>query len=177
MNNLPNIIILGKMRSGKSTIGNIIKNIYPEYYRLALNTKQKNLSNLFIDNKDKNRELIYRITENLATIDNYVWIKYIKNKIKNLDKPIILEGMLLLHEYEYIKDLFNWYIIKIDISKKLQKERLKNGKLINNKYENSKLKNIKYNLIIDMDFNNKSSDINSFKLHYTNILKNELNDF
>ena len=178
MNNLPNILIIGKMRSGKSTIANIIKDIYTIYTRIPLNYKQKDLCKLFVDNKDKNRNLIYKITKNLSNIDKYVWIKYIINKIKD-NYPVILEGILNLEEYYYLINNNNkrWIIIQIKIKKDLQLKRIKNEeekKHMNHKYENIKL-NIKYDLIIDMDFN-QNLNLEDFKIHYKTILKNEILD-
>ena len=177
------IIILGKMRSGKSTIGNIINELYPNYTRIPLNHKQKSLSKLFDLSQGKNRELIYTITSQLESIDKYIWIRYIVNKIrlKSL-KYIILEGILLKYEYDYLCKVYDrhiFFVIKIDISNQLQKKRVCgdsiNRKIISNKYENVKLK-INYNLVINMDFYN-NLDIDSFVTLYKKLLKSEIDEY
>ena len=183
---LPNIIICGKMASGKTTIKDIIMTLYPEYKHMAFGQKVKDVAKDLFNMNVKNRELLVKIGTAMRDIDANVWVNYIKRDIQNNPSiPVIIDDLRYQNEYDIITEgTGTWFKINIDISSKLQLKRLKetypnnweiHRKYINHHSEGKKLKNIKYNLEINMDYYDKQNmELSKFKEYYKTIFLSEL---
>ena len=93
----------------------------------------------------------------MREINKDVWAIYIVNKYKN---NIIIDDLRFSNEFKYLKE-DNYYLVRINIDKKLQIERLKNKysdykehiKKLNHSSETELDDEINFNYI----FNNKSN--------------------
>ena len=129
MNNLPNILICGKMASGKTSLRTLIMSIYPQYEHRAFGDKVKDIAHdLFSMDKDKSkkdRDLLVGIGTKMREINPDVWANYVRNSIKPNDN-IIIDDLRYKNELKVIQKLPKpWFIIKIRISPELQLKRLK----------------------------------------------------
>jgi len=185
MNDLPNILICGKMCSGKSTICTLIRDIFPQYKHVAFASKVKEIAkDLFFMDKDvKDRELLISIGSKMREINPDVWVDYVL-KTHKLDEHIIIDDLRYYNEYEKIinADGRKWFLIYIKISPELQLDRLKTTypenwqdhlNNINHHSETLDYDKLNYNLIINMDYNMfVYKNIDDFNKYYTGILTN-----
>lgn len=120
------IAILGKMCSGKTTISNFIIDYLKNYENINLKkvsfaTKVYDIAYDLFDMKNKNRELLQSIGTKMREIDKDIWIKYI---LKNNSDNIIIDDLRYPNELRALKKE-NFIIIKLDLDKDSQLERLK----------------------------------------------------
>ena len=119
------IAITGKMCSGKTTLANMIMQIDSRYEKLSFGDKVKDIAyDLFhMDPQIKDRTLLTGIGTKMREIDSNVWINYILNQTKH-KQYCIIDDLRYQNEYESLaKD--GWIIIQLNISDKLQEERIK----------------------------------------------------
>ena len=119
------IAITGKMCSGKTTLANMIMQIDSRYEKFSFGDKVKDIAyDLFHMNPQiKDRTLLTGIGTKMREIDSDVWINYILNQTKH-KKYCIIDDLRYQNEYESLaKD--GWIIIQLNISDKLQEERIK----------------------------------------------------
>ena len=154
------IAIIGKMCSGKTTIANLIIDKDKSYKRLSFGQKVKDLAVELFNMKGKDRSLLINFANKMREIDSDVWVNYIINNNKDIDNCIIDDILYQNELYKLINN--NFYIIKLNISKELQKERIiktypdnyiDHLKYINHFSENCnfKFKDGYPNLILDVD--------------------------
>ena len=189
MNNLPNILICGKMASGKTSLRNLIMSIYPQYEHRAFGDKVKDIAHdLFSMDKDKSkkdRDLLVGIGTKMREINPDVWANYVRNSIKPNDN-IIIDDLRYKNELKVIQKLPKpWFIIKIRISPELQLKRLKKTypktwktHLGNIKHhsEIEEFNDLKGDLIINMDlYDTTFPNIKKFNKYYSDVIKYELN--
>jgi dephospho-CoA kinase len=120
------IAITGKMCSGKTTLANMIMQIDSRYEKFSFGQKVKDIAfELFYMNPEfKDRTLLTNIGTKMRDINPNVWINYILNQTKH-KKYCIIDDLRYQNEYEsLVKD--GWIIIKLNISDKIQEERIKN---------------------------------------------------
>ena len=196
MSYLPNVIICGKMASGKTYLKDLIMEIFPEYEHRAFGNKVKEIAcDLFnMDMENKNRDLLVAIGSKMREIDPDVWAKYVFNQTLEDGKRIIIDDLRYDNELKTLleddidaDDVNNWFIIKIDISPELQMKRLQETypnswethyKYTNHHSEAGKLSdqiNIKYDLLLDMDeYESLFPGMKSFNDYYKDIIRFEL---
>lgn len=119
------IAIAGKICSGKSTLckGIIKKFSNINFEKRSFADGVYELAYKLFDMKEKDRNLLQAIGTNMRKIDKDVWAK---NTVKNIEgKNIIIDDLRYPNEMKYLIDN-DFFIIKLNISKKLQLERLKN---------------------------------------------------
>jgi len=153
------IAICGVMCSGKSYIADIIKNQLPDTYIISFADKIKDLALELFDMKEKDRTLLISIGEKMKEIDSKVWIKYTIKQSYHYNNVIIDDLRFENELEELIKNDF--ILIKLNISKELQIDRLKmtypnnwenHLKHIRNERNNiNKLNEDCFNYIIDID--------------------------
>jgi len=188
MDDLPNILICGKMGSGKTSIKDLIMNsVYPNVYRhIAFGDKVKDIARNLFNMVDKDRDLLVSIGTKMREIDSNVWVNYVKKTmIDNPQQLYIIDDLRYINEY---KELMNtnrrWFVINIKISAHLQLERLQktypmNWKIHHNNIEhtseNIDLKDLKIDHTINMDLYNRIFPITKlFNPYYKDIIKYEL---
>jgi len=117
------IAIAGKICSGKSTL---CKGIMKEFSDINFEKRSfadsvYELAYKLFDMKEKDRNLLQAIGTNMRKIDEDVWAK---NTVKNIKgKNIIIDDLRFPNEMKYLVEN-NFFIIRLEISKKLQLERL-----------------------------------------------------
>lgn len=119
------IAIAGKICSGKSTLCKGIMEHFSDinFEKRSFADGVYELAYKLFDMKEKDRNLLQAIGTNMRKIDKDVWAK---NTVKNIDgKNIIIDDLRFPNEMKYLIDN-DFFIIKLNISKKLQLERLKN---------------------------------------------------
>jgi len=160
---LPNILICGKMCSGKSTLCSSIREMYPQYIKTAFASKVKEIAKdlFFMDENIKDRDLLINIGSKMREINPDVWVDYVIKNCK-ADENIIIDDLRYYNEYEKIINTSGkrWVIIYLKISHKLQLERLKKTypenwqehlKHINHHSETLDYDKLKYDLVINVD--------------------------
>ena len=116
------IAIIGKMCSGKTTIANLIIDKDKSYKRLSFGQKVKDLAVELFNMEGKDRSLLINLANKMRDIDSDVWVNYIINNNKDIDNCII-DDIRYQNELDKLINN-NFYIIKLNISKELQKERI-----------------------------------------------------
>ena len=124
------IAISGKMCSGKSTLTNKIiehfgkiEDIHFSKYSFAdgIYKIARELFGMTV----KNRELLTQIGYNMRLIDKDIWIKDTLKKINNNKHNfVIIDDLRFKNELKYLKEKF-FFIIRLNISKEEQINRLK----------------------------------------------------
>ena len=115
------IAIYGPMCSGKTTLSNIIKDIDSEYKTFSFGQKIKDLAVELFSMEGKDRSLLIGIASKLREIDEDVWVKYVINQVKDLNKCII-DDLRFQNELNSLND---WTIICLNTSKDIRKNRIK----------------------------------------------------
>ena len=120
------IAICGKMRSGKSTIANMLKEYDDRFKIFSFGNKIKLLANeLFdMDLKNKDRSLMIAIGSKMREINQDVWINYIIKETKD-EEFCIIDDLRFQNELDILEQN-DWKIISLNISEELQIERIKN---------------------------------------------------
>lgn len=127
------IALIGKMCSGKSTIANYLKNNY-NYKILSFGQPVKQYATEIFGLKNKNRAIIQDFAQKVREIDDEVWIKYLIRKYREENySNIVVDDVRFPKELKALKQE-GFVIIKINITKEFQIERIKNTYIEN--YEN-----------------------------------------
>lgn len=152
------IALVGEMCAGKTTMSNHIIKWYKSKYDLTLNKtsfaeKIYELAYQLFGMKEKDRKLLQDIGTKFREIDNNVWINYTVNKY---DNNVIIDDGRYPNEIERLSKE-GFIIIKINISKELQKDRIK--KLYVNTWEQH-IKNMSHSSETSISkINNKYFDL------------------
>jgi len=143
------IAISGVMCSGKTTISNYLIEKY-NYKKFSFADDIKKYAVEIFDMKNKDRKLLQNFGTKMKEIDDLIWIKRLDKKIKDIYDNIIIDDLRFQDEVIYLKS-YNFKILKLDIDKNLQFERLKktypNDYISHyncNNHESEKLDNINY---------------------------------
>ena len=120
------IAISGKMCSGKSTLARIlqeqIKNKTNKECTIeSFANKIKELAIELFNVKQKDRKLLQQIGMKMREINKDVWTLYVINKHTD---NIIIDDLRFNNELKFLKEN-NYYLIRINIDRKLQETRLK----------------------------------------------------
>jgi adenylate kinase family enzyme len=117
------LAISGGMCCGKTTIANYLIKKY-NYKKFSFADDVKKFAIEIFDIKNKDRELLQNFATKIKEIDDLIWIKRLDKKIKNIDNYIIIDDVRFQNEVTYLKAC-NFKILKLEIDKDLQFERLK----------------------------------------------------
>ena len=115
------IAIIGKMCSGKTTISQIIQNYDNTYKRVGFGDKVKYYATELFNMEGKDRSLLINFANKMRDIDPDVWVR---EAMKQIDgENYIIDDVRYQNELDHLMKN-NWIIIKLNISEKLQKERI-----------------------------------------------------
>tara|TARA_B100001093_G_scaffold517557_1_gene599434 strand:- start:1525 stop:2052 length:528 start_codon:yes stop_codon:yes gene_type:complete len=119
------IAFIGKICSGKSTFANHLKNNH-DFEILSFGEPVKRHCKDIFGLENKNREIIQDFAQKVKEIDFDVWVKYLTRKLDSLEKKnIVIDDLRFPNEYTVLKDR-GFFFIKLEISKPLQIQRIKN---------------------------------------------------
>ena len=119
------IAICGKMCAGKSTLADMLINNYPsiKFTKDSFASKIYELAYELFNMKEKDRELLQTLGTKMREINPQVWVNYIEQKYKG-NHNIIIDDARYPNELEMLKKN-GFYIIKLNISYKLQEQRIR----------------------------------------------------
>jgi hypothetical protein len=121
------IAIVGKMCSGKTSVANYIQSIRPEYKLFSFAMGVKDVAYTYFqmprNPEMKNRSLLISIGSKMREIDPDVWVKYTHSLTKQYDFCIIDDVRFSNELDTLVND--NWKLIKLNVSRDTQIERLK----------------------------------------------------
>ena len=116
------IAIAGKMGSGKSTAAQYLQQINPQFQKFSFASKVKELGAGLFGMKSKDRSLLTSIGKKMRDIDPDVWANYTLRE--SLESPYaVIDDLRHFNEYQILRK-HGWKIIKLEISKELQHQRL-----------------------------------------------------
>lgn len=117
------IAICGKMCSGKTTIANLICMMDNRYVKYSFASKIKELACELFNMKEKDRDLLISIGTKFREIDPDVWANYVLEQTKYKNHCII-DDVRFQNEVDLLAKN-GWNIIQLNVSDKIQGERLK----------------------------------------------------
>ena len=117
--------VIGPGGRGKSTFANHLKNNH-DFEILSFGEPVKRHCKDIFGLENKNREIIQDFAQKVKEIDFDVWVKYLTRKLDSLEKKnIVIDDLRFPNEYTVLKDR-GFFFIKLEISKPLQIQRIKN---------------------------------------------------
>jgi len=116
------IAIAGQMASGKTTLAENLVKI--GYKKVSLAGKVKEIAGDLFHMEEKDRPLLQQIGMKMREIRPSVWIDYIIHLGEEHDN-LVIDDVRFANEAKVLKEA-GWTIVRLDISEKLQKERLQN---------------------------------------------------
>jgi len=116
------IAFIGKICSGKTTASEYIMKKFPGMKKLSFADKIKDIARELFDMKEKDRKLLQDIGTNMRSIHPDVFTNYLIKQSKEYDFVCVDDGRFPNEIAALKKNGF--YIVKLNISKKLQLERL-----------------------------------------------------
>lgn len=118
------IALYGKLRAGKSAVGNYIADRFDCEVIEFGNGVQEVIDIIYPETKGtKNRELLIGVGQHLRKYDENVWVNVVKHKILNSKKQHILAaGVRQENEFEMLKEL-GFTFIQVDASETTRIER------------------------------------------------------
>ena len=176
--------ICGKIASGKTTLANILIEKHGfQKFSFATAVKEFATDICGMDPNKKDRELLQKIGhEGRRILFEDVWVETVIRKSNNT-KLAIVDDVRYLNEFDalYKQD---WILVKLDISKKLQEERIKNTYPDNyqqhlrnrnhpSETEMDLIDRSKFDFIINVD---SQASIKNFINHIDKVINNKLND-
>lgn len=93
--------LVGKQRTGKSTVAEYLKKQY-EFFEKPLAEPIYGLASSYFGMEEKDRQLLIDIGESMREIDRDVWLKYMWRKCNNMDR-VVVPDVRMKHEYNYMK--------------------------------------------------------------------------
>ena len=144
------IAIIGKMCSGKSTIAQIMMDHDNSYQIFSFGGAVKKYAKEIFNMQGKDRSLLINFANKMRDIDENVWVRPVIEESRLFDNCIVDDVRYQNELDALVND--NWIVIKLNISKGLQEERIRETYPEN--YEDH-LKNINH-LSEKNDFNFKS---------------------
>ena len=117
------IAIIGKMCSGKSTIAKIIMDYDSSYQTFSFGGAVKKYAREIFNMQGKDRSLLINFANKMREIDKDVWVRPVIEE-SSLFNNCIVDDVRYQNELDaLVSD--NWIIIKLNISRELQKERIR----------------------------------------------------
>tara|TARA_Y100000590_G_scaffold233768_1_gene263351 strand:- start:684 stop:1220 length:537 start_codon:yes stop_codon:yes gene_type:complete len=117
------IAFIGKIASGKSTCCNYLKKLDSSFEITSFAKMVKHIATTLFFMKHKDRVLLQQIGRKMREISPTVFIDYVLHETDDGDKNFLLDDARYINEIETL-DLNEWILIKLVISKKLQKQRI-----------------------------------------------------
>ena len=118
------IAIIGKMCSGKSTIAQIIMDHDSSYKTFSFGGAVKKYAKEIFNMQGKDRSLLINFANKMREIDKDVWVRPVIEE-SGLFENCIVDDVRYQNELDALVN-DNWIIIKLNISRELQEERIKN---------------------------------------------------
>jgi cytidylate kinase len=122
-----NLGIIGKLGSGKTSAANYLINEYG-FKRYSLADPIKEIASELLDVKDKTdpraRKILQMIgTEWFRSIDDLVWVKYMKKRIdRDANKRVVCDDVRFMNEAESTLG-WGWRLIYLDSPLEIRKQR------------------------------------------------------
>ena len=118
------VALIGKMRSGKSTIADLlVENL--DYTKLSFGTRLKQFAHEVFDVEEgvKPRKLYQDFGQYCRKIDNDVWVKWVERDMGD-KQNVVIDDLRQPNEYEWAKK--NGFILfKVDCSDEVRLIRMK----------------------------------------------------
>lgn len=122
------VAVLGKLRSGKTEVANILEENRFEVmdFSDALKDCLKILYP-YLDKEKKNRELLISVGQHLRALDEDIWVNILKHRIlSSKSENVLIMGVRQANEYEMLKSL-GFKFIKIEANPDIRIERCINN--------------------------------------------------
>ena len=117
------IAFIGKICAGKTTASEYIIKQIPEMKKLAFADKLKEIAVDLFDMKDKDRKLLQEIGTAMRNINKDVFMNYLIKESKKYNYVCVEDGRFI-NEINALKKN-GFILVKLNISKKIQLERIK----------------------------------------------------
>lgn len=120
------IAVYGKIRSGKSSVCEHIKNKYDYEVIEFSHALQRAVDIMYPEHiGTKNRELLIGVGQHMRKFDENVWVNCVKRRIENSENEnILVAGVRQQNEYDMLKEL-GFKFIEVEASKDMRIERCK----------------------------------------------------
>ena len=127
------VALVGKMRSGKDTVGRYIYDNDPHGWQnqLAFGDEIKRIAKAYfphIVSKGKPRKLYQHIGQEFRKIDPEVWVKALDRSLLDLmgrgESNFVVTDVRQMNEYHYLKKQ-GFTIVKVETAEELRMERLR----------------------------------------------------
>jgi|AntDeeMetagen134_2_1112570.scaffolds.fasta_scaffold06986_1 cytidylate kinase len=112
--------LIGKQRSGKSTVAKYLGEAY-DFFNQPLAGPIYDIAEKYFNMETKNRKLLIDIGEAMRRIDKDVWLKYMWRHINFIDK-LVVPDVRMVNEFVFLKDK-NFILIKIKSKREKRKSR------------------------------------------------------
>lgn len=121
------IALVGKAGSGKDTVANILKEQY-DIEAMALVDPIYKIANDLFKMQGKDRQLLRDIGKSLRAIDDYVFIKYLVDRVNHTSKDVIVTDVRLLKEYNRLRNEgFKFIILETDDENRYNRIKLRDS--------------------------------------------------
>lgn len=135
------IALVGKAGSGKDTVANILKEQY-DIEAMALVDPIYKMANDLFKMQGKDRQLLRDIGKSLRAIDDYVFIKYLVDRVNNTSKDVIVTDVRLLKEYNRLRNEgFKFIILETDDENRYNRIKLRDSIIEYTMYDKINLEN------------------------------------
>lgn len=159
--------IVGKMRSGKSTVAKLLGLELKEFYKIEFSDALKMVTNILYPNtkKFKNREKLIEVGQHIRKLDKDVWVNIVEEQINKVEEsngvnfPIIVSSVRQPNEVEMLKRR-GFIFIKVESDEDIRIQRcINSGDSFSKKtftdYTETALDNLQFDYVINnnKDFN------------------------
>lgn len=135
------IALVGKAGSGKDTVASILKEQY-DIEAMALVDPIYTIANNLFKMQGKDRQLLRGIGKSLRAIDDYVFIKYLVNRVNDTSKDVIVTDVRLLKEYNRLRNEgFKFIILETDDENRYNRIKLRDSIIEYTMYDKINLEN------------------------------------
>lgn len=144
------IALVGKAGSGKDTVANILKEQY-DIEAMALSDPIYKIANNLFKMQGKDRQLLRDIGKSLRAIDDYIFIKYLIDRVDNTSKDIIITDVRLLKEYNRLRNEgFKFILLETDDANRYDRIKLRDNIIEYTMYDKINLENDPTELEVDL---------------------------
>lgn len=135
------IALVGKAGSGKDTVASILKEQY-DIEAMALVDPIYTIANNLFKMQGKDRQLLRDIGKSLRAIDDYVFIKYLVDRVNGTSKDVIVTDVRLLKEYNRLRNEgFKFIILETDDENRYNRIKLRDSIIEYTMYDKINLEN------------------------------------
>lgn len=135
------IALVGKAGSGKDTVAGILKEQY-DIETMALADPIYTIANDLFKMKEKDRQLLRDIGKSLREIDDYIFIKYLVDRVNNTSKDIIVTDVRILKEYNRLRNQgFKFIILETNNENRYERLKLRDNIVEYTMYDKINLEN------------------------------------